>query len=204
MRIWTLATIALFGLNCQAQKENLLTLGGRCEGCEALYEFGENKLNSIDTITGFEQSDEQLVLSGTVFQADGVTPAEEIIVYIYHTDQFGIYKPAEGARDWARRHGQYRGWIKTGQDGQYSFYTFRPASYPNTTIPQHIHITLKEPSTIPYYIDDIYFTDDPMLTDGMRRNQPNRGGSGIVTPEKRDGQFYIKRDIILRKNIPGS
>ena len=114
---------------------------------------------------------------GTVYRQDGRTPAKDVIIYIYHTNTKGIYETNGEETGWAKRHGVYRGWVKTNADGRYDFYTFRPASYPNTTIAQHIHMTVKEPDTNPYYIDDILFSNDPLLSDRQINRQRKRAGT---------------------------
>ncbi|NNK72114.1 MAG: intradiol ring-cleavage dioxygenase, partial [Flavobacteriaceae bacterium] len=123
-------------------------------------------------------------------------------LYIYHTNRKGIYETRGDETGWGRRHGYIRGWIKTGKDGRYTFYTFRPASYPDRSEPEHIHIYIKEPGKNEYYIDDILFDDDPLLTASERSKRPNRGGSGIIRPQPGGGLFVIDRDITLGLNIP--
>jgi protocatechuate 3,4-dioxygenase beta subunit len=175
------------------------TVGGPCEGCEAIYEYGDRILTSIDTLPEYLESEPKIHLSGTVFQADGRTPASEVIIYIYHTNRQGIYPQKDNETGWAQRHGYLRGWTRTDSDGQYQFHTFRPAAYPQRSTPEHIHITIKEPDFNEYYIDDIQFADDPLLTDAERAKCKNRSGSGIV--EIQNGE--IRRDIVLGLNIPG-
>lgn len=190
-------------ISCYGQDLQERNVGGRCEGCEALLEYGDTQLNSVDTIQGFVSSENQLYVSGIVYQSDGKTPAKDVIIYAYHTDKEGIYRKLGNESGWGKRHGIHRGWVKTNKNGRYEFYTFRPASYPNTTIAQHIHLTVKELDTNPYYIDDIQFTDDPLLTKSEINRRPNRGGSGIVTPAKNSNNMLeVKRDIILGMNIP--
>jgi len=193
--------IVLFQISCTSAQDK--QVGGRCEGCEALYEYGSRSLNSVDTIPGFEQSAAKVKVTGVIYHNDGVTPAKDVILYIYHTDEQGIYRASADAQGWERRHGQHRGWIKTGSDGKYTFYTFRPASYPNTTIPQHIHATVKPPGYSDYYIDDFYFDDDPNLTPTLRAQDKRRAGSGIVALKMENGMLLAQRDIILGLNIPG-
>lgn len=184
------------------QQQNRKIIGGPCEGCEALFEYGNKKLTAIDTLPGFQFNEPKLKVSGTVFNKDGKTPAENVIIYIYHTNRKGIYPTKGNETGWAKRHGFIRGWIKTGKDGWYTFYTFRPAAYPDGSESEHIHITIKEPGINEYYLDEYLFDDDPSLTQIKRHKLPNRGGSGIVKPY-RDGQILtVKRDIILGKNIP--
>jgi len=180
-------------------------VGGSCEGCEAVFEYGSKKLTSIDTLPDFKEPGPKLEISGTIYQSDGKTPAKGVILYIYHTDQKGVYPQKGNETGWAKRHGYLRGWIKTNADGKYKFYTLRPASYPNSRAPQHIHPVVKEPNRNEYYIDEYLFADDPFLDEKEKEkeNQQQRGGSGIITlTKKQDGTWVGKRDIILGMNIP--
>ncbi len=178
-------------------------VGGPCEGCEAVFEYGSKKLTSIDTLPDFKEPGPKLEISGTVYQADGKTPARDVILYIYHTDQKGVYPQKGSETGWAKRHGYLRGWIKTNADGRYKFYTLRPASYPNTRAPQHIHPVIKEPNRNEYYIDEYLFADDPYLDEKEKASQQKRGGSGIIAlTKKQDGTWVGKRDIVLGLNIP--
>lgn len=177
-------------------------VGGPCEGCEALFEYGSKKLTPTDTLPGFQHIEPKLKLTGSVFEKNGKTPADNIILYIYQTDRKGIYASQGNEQKWARRHGNIRGWIKTGKDGKYTFYTFRPAAYPNRSEPEHIHVTVKEPSKKEYYIDGFVFDDDPLLNVEERENLENRGGSGLSRPIMADGIITIHRNIFLGQNIP--
>lgn len=200
MRLFTITFITIFSIACSTAQDR--KVGGPCEGCEALFEYGDRYLSPVDTLPGFDAAKEKFILSGKVYQADGKTPAKDVILYVYQTDQKGVYPTKGNETGWAKRHGYIRGWTKTNATGQYTFYTFRPASYPNTTVAQHIHITLKEPGLTPYYIDSYHFTDDPNLSASERNHQKSRGGNGIVQPKK-DGEIWVvKRDIVLGKNIP--
>jgi protocatechuate 3,4-dioxygenase beta subunit len=193
-----LIILFFYSIGAHAQR-----VGGGCEGCEAVFEYGSKKLTSIDTLPAFKESGAKLEISGTIFQVDGKTPARNVILYIYHTDQKGIYPQKGNETGWAKRHGYLRGWIKTNDDGKYKFYTLRPASYPNSRAPQHIHPVIKEPNRNEYYIDEYLFTDDPFLDEKEKANQQKRGGSGIIAlTKKQDGTWVGKRDIILGLNIP--
>ena len=191
-------------LSCQSQEithSSNAKIGGPCEGCEALLEYGDKMLNSVDTLPLYLETEPKIELTGTVYLPDGTSPAKDVIIYVYHTNLKGIYEKRGDEQGWARRHGFIRGWVKTDTDGQFTFHTFRPAAYPNTTIPQHIHITIKEPGKNEYYIDDVVFDDDPLLTK-QHRNFRLRAGSGLVKPVLENGILKIKRDIFLGKNIP--
>lgn len=190
--------------SCNAQPKNKTSklVGSGCEGCEAIYEYGDKKLTPIDTLPKFQNNEPKLKITGTVFKRDGKTPADNVIIYIYHTNRKGIYETKGNETGWAKRHGFIRGWIKTGKDGKYTFYTFRPVVYPDGDEPEHVHITVKEPDKNEYYLDDYLFDDDPILTQSKRDKLNNRGGSGIMKPIRENGMLTIERNIILGKNIP--
>jgi len=191
--------------SCQSQTkkpESNTTVGGPCEGCEAIFEYGDKILIPEDTLPTFHKNDPKIKLTGTVFAKDGKTPAENVILYIYHTNRKGIYEKKEDGKGWAKRHGYIRGWVKTGNDGNYTFFTFRPTAYPNGQEPEHIHIVVKEPTRNAYYLEDYLFYDDKLLTEKKRAGLNSRGGSGIVQPKIENGILTVKRDLILGLNIP--
>jgi len=177
-------------------------IGGPCEGCEAIFEFGGRSLSPVDTLPEFAESEPKIRISGTIFQSDGVTPAAGVILYVYQTDRNGVYATKGDETGWARRHGHYRGWMKTGKDGKYSFYTFRPASYPGRTVPAHIHPTILEPNGTYYWLGAYHFDDDPFVTELERSPENPRGGStGMLTLRKEGDLLVGERDFVLGKNI---
>ena len=175
---------------------------GSCEGCEAVLEYGNQKLSAVDTLPGFFEEGEKLFISGTIFKKDGITPAEGVILYVYHTNQKGIYAPKETSTGWEKRHGYMRGWIKTGKDGKYQFYTIKPASYPNSSAPAHIHPVILEPDGRYYWISEYLFADDPNLNKNMVEKEP-RGGSGVLKVNLNGDMLKAERNIILGLNVPG-
>ncbi|HJU76077.1 MAG TPA: hypothetical protein VJ717_20210 [Gemmatimonadaceae bacterium] len=173
----------------------------RCEGCEAIHERSHEGLSWETTIPPASEPGQRFVLSGRVFLPDGRTPAPNVIVYAYHTNAAGVYPPdtASGA-PWGRRHGYLRGWVRTNARGEYRFTTIRPGTYPNRADPAHVHMTVKEPNRQEYWIDEVVFTDDPLVDARYRNSVENRGGNGIVTPSRdADGTWRARRDIILER-----
>ncbi|MBL7794795.1 MAG: intradiol ring-cleavage dioxygenase [Saprospiraceae bacterium] len=180
------------------------TFSERCEHCDLMYIGMPADINSVDTSIGWTEQKQKLVITGTVYQLDGKTPASDIIVYYYHTDDEGYYSPRAGMDEKETQHGHLRGWIKTGADGKYAIYTGRPASYPNGRAPQHIHLLIKEPDLDnEYYIDDFVFDDDPNLVETERKRLQNRGGNGILKVKQSGDVQMASHDIILGLNIPG-
>ena len=181
-----------------------IIVGDGCEGCEAIHEcpIPFDQLSNVDTLPDFDQPGPKIEISGTIFHSDGKTPAKDVVLYVYHTDQTGVYPTKGNEKGWARRHGYLRGWLKTGADGKYKFYTLVPASYPNGRNPKHIHPTIKEPGIAEYWIDEYLFADDPYLQN-ENHNRPPRGGNGVLKPEMKNGMLRATRDIILGQNVPG-
>jgi protocatechuate 3,4-dioxygenase beta subunit len=180
-------------------------VGGNCEGCEAIYEspVAFDLLNETDTLPGFNETGPRIEISGTVFKPDGKTPAPGVVLYVYHTDQAGLYSQKEPAEGWAKRHGYIRGWVKTDANGTYRLYTLVPASYPNSNNPKHIHPTVKEPGYSAYWIDDFVFDDDPLLPASEKTRANPAGGNGLLKTVMKDGMLRATRNITLGLNVRG-
>ncbi len=137
---------------------------------------------------------EPMLISGTVYKADGRTPAPNTLIYFYHTDKYGIY-----GREGQPKHGRFRGWMLTDEKGRYEFASIRPASYPNSTQSQHVHMTITTLETREDWYDSILFEGDKFLTVRERDASGKRGGfNPIVSLAKgRDGISRATRDIRL-------
>ncbi len=173
-------------------------VGLPCEGCEDVFAGMPAEILPHARIAPADEPGEALGIGGVVTDTAG-KPAPGIIVYAYQTDANGIYPEAD------TRHGRLRGWARTDAEGRYRFDTIRPASYPGTTIPQHVHMHVIEPGRCTYYIEDVLFDDDPNLGARDRERARNgRGGSGVAVPARDDaGVWHVTRDIRLGANIPG-
>ncbi len=195
---------SLVSCSQQDRKQKTLLVGGRCEGCEAIFESSVpfEQLDNTDTLPDFNDPGPKIEISGIVYQQDGKTPVPDVVLYIYHTDQTGVYPVKGNEKGWAKRHGYIRGWVKTDENGSYKFYTLVPASYPNSKNPKHIHPVLKETDKNAYWIDEYLFEDDPYLQNEIS-NRPPRGGNGIIKPILNDGLLKATRNIVLGLNIPG-
>jgi protocatechuate 3,4-dioxygenase, beta subunit len=173
----------------------------QCEGCEGVFETGLKALTSSARIGPAGEPGEPLLLTGTVFQSDGKTPAAGVVIYAYQTNAKGLYANGTNASEWSRRHGRLRGWLKTGADGSYRFETIKPAPYPNENLPAHVHFTVLEPGRQPYWIDDIVFDGEFGVTPEYRRAMINQGGNGIVKLTRNSsGVLVARRDIVLERH----
>lgn len=178
-------------------------VGGGCDGCELMYIDMPPEIESIDTSAGWEEAGQKLLITGKALMQDGKTPASNVIIYYWQTDNNGYYSPRAGMNEQAKRHGHIRGWVKTDSAGNYAIYTIRPAPYPKQTMPAHIHISIKEPSIKnEYYIDELVFDDDKLLTTEKRKALENRGGSGVLRIYLKDSVQIAEHNIILGLHIP--
>lgn len=169
----------------------------QCEGCEALHEHPAGALSWQTTIPPAGEPGQRLVLTGTVYQADGTKPAAGVVLYAYHTNAAGHYPTRGTETGWSRRHGYLRGWVKTDAQGRYRFDTIRPGPYPGRPDPAHIHLVVKEPSHPPYWIEEVVFEGDPRLQAKSLPADP-RGGPGLVgLTRDRHGVWHGRRDILL-------
>lgn len=177
---------------------------GACDGCEAVFDGLPLVPGSRARIAPIGEPGEPLTLTGTVTDLRG-QPQPGVIVYAYHTDRGGLYPPPDVATAGAaRRHGRLRGWARTDGNGGYRFDTIRPGAYPREQMAEHIHMHVIEPGRATYYLDDVVFRDDPKLTARqIRALSGGRGGNSIATPERRDGVWRVRRDIVLGQNVPG-
>ena len=117
-----------------------------------------------------------LIVSGTLFRADGKTPLAGALVFAYHTDREGLYNPNRATHSW-----RLRGAVRTAADGSFEFRTIRPASYPQTRIPQHIHVELQTADGN-FHAGEWRFADDPLLDASERSDSERAGTFGWVRP----------------------
>ena len=156
------------------------------------------KVSWKTTLAKPSDKDIPLLISGTIFQSDGKTPAPNILIYFYHTDSEGIY-----GRKGEHKHGRFRSWLLTDKKGRYEFRTIKPASYPNTKFASHIHMTLTGKDFKEYFIDSILFEGDRFITARERNRAGKRGGFNPILTLKKDSDDILigKRDIQLKKKI---
>jgi protocatechuate 3,4-dioxygenase, beta subunit len=211
--ILTLVMLVVFLKSCQGQTKSNLPIqkstdikklvGGGCDGCELMYVGMPTNINATDTSAGWAEKGQKLLVTGKVYKIDGKTPAPDVIIYYWQTDNNGYYSPRKDMDENAKRHGHIRGWVKTDKNGKYALYTIKPAPYPNDNIPAHIHTSIKETNIEnEYYIDEFIFDDDKLLTSEKRKALENRGGSGILRVLLKDNLQVAEHNIILGLHIP--
>ncbi|MGI8481724.1 MAG: protocatechuate 3,4-dioxygenase [Chthoniobacterales bacterium] len=143
-----------------------------------------------------QEPGESLIISGKIYQSDGVTPAEGVVLFVYHTDVTGYYNKDDDAS-----HPRLRGWMQTGADGKYEFRTIKPGAYPHRSTPAHIHAHVYGPGYSERSIEDYWFEGDPRINEKELKNASDQGGHPfvVVVALKRDsdGVWRGVRDIKL-------
>jgi protocatechuate 3,4-dioxygenase beta subunit len=164
--------------------------GAPCGSCNA-----PEKLLWKTVIPPDKEPGEPLIMTGKIFQPDGVTPAEGMVLFVYHTDATGYYNEKDDAS-----HPRLKGWMKIGGDGKYEFRTIRPGAYPRRATPAHIHAHVYGPGYSERSIDEYWFKDDPRINDKERKNDAANGEHPVVVELKRggDGIWRGVRDIKLQ------
>jgi protocatechuate 3,4-dioxygenase beta subunit len=148
------------------------------------------------TVASKDEAGEPLIVSGTVYGPDGVTPLKGISVYVYHTDINGYYTP--GGRDSSNP--RLKGTMRTNDKGQYEFRTIKPGPYPNARIPAHIHYVVsgdgyKEKNF------EIVFEGDQFITDGIRSDAASEDSGYSIRKLERDKDNLLRcvQDIKLKR-----
>jgi protocatechuate 3,4-dioxygenase beta subunit len=149
------------------------------------------------TITSKEEPGEPLIVSGTVYGADGVTPLKGVSVYVYHTDVKGYYTP--GGRDSSNP--RLKATMRTNDQGRYEFRTIKPGPYPNARIPAHIHYVVSADG-YKEKVFEIVFEGDPLIDDRVRADAAREDGAFSIRPLERDKENVLRcvQDIKLKRN----
>ena len=163
--------------------------GAPCGSCAAPAE-----LSWKTTIAPGSERGERMEISGTIYRADGKTPAGGIVLFVYHTDATGFYNEKDDAS-----RPRLRGWMRTGEDGRYQFSTIKPAPYPHRTTPAHVHAHVYAEAISEHAISDYWFAGDPFINEKAIAKAPEDGPAPAVVPLTKgdDGVVRGIRDITL-------
>jgi len=206
--IYILIVTVLFSCSSSTSQENEsknfhLVKNDKCDNPEAevscCFSNMPASLSNVMVIAGATEPGERLIIAGKILKKDGLTPYDNVLIYAYHTDSKGFYSKAGNEKGFQKWHGKLHGWCRTGPGGNYEIHTIRPASYPNSSAPAHIHAAIQLPdTTASFYISDFIFSDDPFVTrDNTGMIARNPGGDGIVDLNLVEGVWNGNRNIIL-------
>lgn len=87
-------------------------VGGPFENGDYMYIGMPDKIKDVDTSAGWTQNGQKLLITGTIYKLDSKAPAQNVILYYYHTGINGYYFNKAGLDKRVVRHGYIRGWVK--------------------------------------------------------------------------------------------
>ena len=129
-------------------------------------------------------------------------PVAGALVYLYHTDSRGWYAadaPHVLQYEGDVRHARLFGYVKTDKAGKFEFHTIKPAGYPQSDLPAHIHVHVTA-NGYRSFVNEFLFDDDERLVGNIRADVV-RNQFMISKPEKTEQPFEQKFSytITLRK-----
>ena len=138
-----------------------------------------------------DEPGEPVVLTGTIYKKDGVTPDSGVTLFIYQTDAGGYYhRPEENVF-----RPRILGWLRTGHDGHFEIQTIMPAPEilaPNE--PAHIHAQIFGYGMPEHFLHEFWFRGDSRIPEEeMKRSAQLGSFSPIVTLTK--GKDGISRGV---------
>lgn len=160
------------------------------------YAIAETISIASDTIPG-----KKIKVIGTIKNEDG-KPVVNALVYLYHTDSRGWYAadaPHVNMNEGDMRHARLFGYVRTNKDGKFELHTIKPAGYPRSDLPAHIHVHATAEG-YRSFVNEFLFDDDERLV-GNIREEAARNKFMIAKPGKTDKPFEqnFSYSIILQK-----
>ncbi len=139
-----------------------------------------------------------LRVRGAVRDASG-KPLAGALLYAYHTSAKGWYSDKAAhivGGDGDPGHARLFVYLKTDAEGRYEIATIRPAGYPESDLPAHIHVHITPAAEgAPSWVTEILFEDDPRLTPQARER--SRGFVISSVTRAADGSESLMADFRL-------
>lgn len=164
-----------------------------------IFDYNKTTLSSTAYIPDYASKPETLKITGTVFLADGVTPAKGIILYFDQADEHGnIIRPNKDRDDEV----YHRAWLKTDDQGRYTLFTFVPGATEKELNPRdrglkHIHPVIIESDDYAYDYDSFLFQDDPNMTKRCKKRLERKQYASILNPKQVGDTLIAEQNIIL-------
>ena len=117
---------------------------------------------------------QHLIVRGTVYGPDGVTPVAGLRLDVHNADSMGYYcmppseerdrtLPRDNCPDSPLHSARIRGSLTTDAHGRFEFHTVKPGAYPNARNPAHVHIKASGAGYPEQWPHDLNFAGDPFL-----------------------------------------
>jgi catechol 1,2-dioxygenase len=134
-----------------------------------------------------------LYLNGTIFQANGKTPMANALIESWQCDEDEHYDNVSDEY-------LYRGALRTGKDGKYSFKTIVPVPYKDGEgwRPSHIHFRISS-NDHQDLITQIYFEGDAHIEKDAAANSPQSVNRILDIIKNSANENIVKFDITMGK-----
>ena len=130
------------------------------------------------TIVSEKEPGQALTVAGRVVDGYG-QPVKAAVMYFYQTSDKGWYSDRAahvGGMEGDRKHARLFGYLKATEEGRFELHTIRPAGYPDSNLPAHIHVEVERADNpAGGLITEIQFDDDPRLTAEWRKRSQEEG-----------------------------
>jgi protocatechuate 3,4-dioxygenase beta subunit len=98
-----------------------------------------------------------------------------------------------------RKHSRLFGYLKTDNKGRFELRTIRPAGYPNTDLPAHIHVEISESNDASgTLVTELQFDDDPRLTAEWRKRSRLEGFQIGKVTKNAEGVGRVQAEFKMR------
>jgi hypothetical protein len=132
----------------------------------------DHATHGVLTLVTPEEPGTRLTLKGTVLDPGGSAVAKAR-VYLYQTSAKGWYSDQAAhvsGNSGDQKHARLFGYVVTDDQGRFEVKTIRPAGYPQSTLPAHIHVEVRSGTEDGRaLITEVQFSDDPRLTPEARQ-----------------------------------
>lgn len=134
-------------------------------------------------------------LSGTIFGTDGKTPLSNVLVESWQCDEHERYDNVSD--DYL-----YRGCVRTGIDGKYSFKTIVAVPYKDGDDwrPAHIHLRISS-DHFQDLVTQIYFKGDPHIAADPASASPKSVNRILETKKNASNEAVVKFDVVMGKSF---
>jgi protocatechuate 3,4-dioxygenase beta subunit len=156
--------------------------------------------SSRTTLVCPKEPGDPLIVTGRVLDQTG-QPMREAVLYLYQTSAKGWYSDRAAhisAREGDRRHARLFGYLITDVKGRFEVHTIRPAGYPDSNLPAHIHIEIARTKDPGSFTTEIQFEDDPRLTPEMRKRSQQEGFVIAPVQKRGDSVQQVRVDLKVR------